>query len=342
MPSKYDNALKTRAAALILADHTPQDIANSLGVPLRTVRYWRINVDRYGTVNPPAPASGRPRTLTRHHEEVGANTISTSVTLLTCLQALLEYLYASPDVYYDEMLWFLYDEFGIITSERAVRRIFKRRRWSRKQLKRVARQRSQALRQDWIYQIRNYTQRQFVFVDESAANERSMDRKYGWAPVGRPAIGIQDLKRHMRWSVLPAYTVDGYLPGYLLHQGSVVRDMFISWLRDHVLPYMRRFEEGKDVPRSILVMDNAKIHHGEEVERLCALAGVKLLYLPPYSPDLNPIEASFHDIKQRLRSRRHELSLFSSFEAFLRHTVDSLVGDGSRARGHFSKAGIKR
>ena len=83
-----------------------------------------------------------------------------------------------------------------------------------------------------------------------------MDRKYDWSPVNTPAVGIQALKREKRWSLLPAYTIDGYLPGYLIHQGSVMKEMFIDWLQEEVLNYCTAYPG----PWSILVMDNASIH----------------------------------------------------------------------------------
>lgn len=54
-------------------------------------------------------------------------------------------------------------------------------------------------------------------------------------------------------------------------------------------------------PRSVLVMDNAAIHHGENIKRLCQESRVLLVYLPAYSPDLNPIEKAFATMKKKLQ-----------------------------------------
>ena len=54
----------------------------------------------------------------------------------------------------------------------------------------------------------------------------------------------------------------------------------------------------------MLVMDNARVHHGGRVAQLCAAAEVLLLYLPPYSPDLNPIEKVFSVLKSQLKRNR--------------------------------------
>lgn len=60
-----------------------------------------------------------------------------------------------------------------------------------------------------------------IFVDESSANEQKLDRRYGWAPRGIPAIDTQVLHRSNRWCILPAYTTHGYLENTLIKQGSL-------------------------------------------------------------------------------------------------------------------------
>jgi transposase len=64
------------------------------------------------------------------------------------------------------------------------------------------------------------------------------------------------------------------------------------------LPRMNRYPDSN----SVLVCDNATYHRGERVPQLCQAAGVQLLYLPPYCPELNPIELCFAAIKQKIRS----------------------------------------
>lgn len=163
------------------------------------------------------------------------------------------------------MRWFLFDEFEIVTTERSLRQIFRRRRWSRKAIQWRAKQQSLTLRLDWMVRIKDYQKEQFVFLDESACNARTMDRKVGWSEVGVPCKGVQPLKREKRYSLLPAYTVDGYLPGYLIHQGSVTKDMFIKWLKDDVLPLCQPYP----LPRSVLCMDNASIHRSRVRSSCC-------------------------------------------------------------------------
>jgi transposase len=70
-------------------------------------------------------------------------------------------------------------------------------------------------------------------------------------------------------------------------------ERFVTWLRIKLLPKLRRGD--------VLVLDNAKAHHDPRVVRLCSARGVRVIYLPPYSPDFNPIEPGWALQKQHLR-----------------------------------------
>lgn len=89
-------------------------------------------------------------------------------------------------------------------------------------------------------------------------------------------------------------------------------------------------------------MDNASFHHNDELEPMCAEAGVELLYLPPYSPDFNPIEEYFAELKNFIKKPGPELSeLFKKdFQAFLQACVDAVGKRKASAKGHFRHAGL--
>ena len=163
------------------------------------------------------------------------------------------------------------------------------------------------------------------------------DRKYGWAPMGMPCVIKQELKRSKRWSILPAYTVDGYI-AYEVHQGSITADIFNDFVQHKVLPLCN-----SSGPRSVLVMDNARIHWSAELEAMCSEAGVLLARLPPYSPDFNPIETSFSILKQWMR-RNYRLAISYTEETggFRRFLLDAVefAGDTGKPGNLFKQAGI--
>jgi hypothetical protein len=99
---------------------------------------------------------------------------------------------------------------------------------------------------------------QLVFIDESAANERSAHRKFGWAPTGATPVVYTSHNRSKRWSILPAYTADGFMVWDIVH-GSYNKELFLDFIRDRVLPLCNPYPG----PKSILIMDNAPIHRSD-------------------------------------------------------------------------------
>jgi transposase len=83
-------------------------------------------------------------------------------------------------------------------------------------------------------------------------------------------------------------------------------------------------------------MDNASFHHTERIEQMCANAEVKLVYLPPYSPNLNPIEEFFAELKASIKQKwkAYEDSPEQGFNAFLEWYVDVVGERGSSAKGY--------
>ena len=121
----------------------------------------------------------------------------------------------------------------------------------------------------WEVKLCRWTAPQLIFLNETASHERTGDRKYGWSRLGDEA-GVNTLfKRLKRWSV--SYTVDGCIAWKTYH-GS------INKVRNEVLPQCTpAVPEG---PRSVIILDNAKIHHSVELITMFEQAGVALAYLP--------------------------------------------------------------
>ena len=92
-------------------------------------------------------------------------------------------------------------------------------------------------------------------------------------------------------------------------------------------------------PMSVLVMDNARIHHGDEILELADRYGVRIEYLPPYSPDLNPIEEAFSQIKSFIRRNNDVFLSAQAHEIMYDLYIAMDVVSPADAMGYFIQAG---
>jgi len=118
-----------------------------------------------------------------------------------------------------------------------------------------AAQQNPVLRQLWMDKMAQWTAEQLIFIDESAANEHTADRKYGWVPVGVTPREARPFGRSERWSLCPAYTIDGFITWEIVH-GSFSAELFEDFIKNKVLPLCNPYP----LPRSVIIMDNAPIH----------------------------------------------------------------------------------
>ena len=121
-----------------------------------------------------------------------------------------------------------------------------------------AAQQNPELRREWMSKLSGWNVEQLIFLDESAANERTADRKYGWAPVGDTPHEARPFGRSERWSLCPAYTIDGFITWEIVH-GSFTAELFEDFIENKVLPLCNPYL----LPRSVIVMDNAPIYRPE-------------------------------------------------------------------------------
>lgn len=135
---------------------------------------------------------------------------------------------------------------------------------------------------------------QLVFLDESGATTE-MTRRYGRAPSGER---IREGAPAGHWSTLTligAMTTEGMLASMTV-ESPTDGDVFLAYLEQVLCPQLRSGQ--------VVVMDNLAAHKVRGVRERIEAAGGQLLYLPPYSPDFNPIEQAWSKIKQSLRSAK--------------------------------------
>jgi len=134
--------------------------------------------------------------------------------------------------------------------------------------------------------------RRLVFVDEMGTNI-SLSRLYGWAKKGERAYCSVPRNRGKNTTLLSSMSMEGMGPS-LAVEGATNREIFETYVGRVLAPTMLRRGQLVD-------MDNLTAHKGERVRELIEQQGCQLLYLPPYSPDFNPIEEAFSKIKHLIR-----------------------------------------
>jgi transposase len=149
-----------------------------------------------------------------------------------------------------------------------------------------------AKRKAFLKTIRSVQRRRLVFLDESGMN-CAMTRSHAWVKRGTEF----EERVPMNWgrkslTLIGAIRLAGWVVLSTMF-ATANAERFVHWLNKKLLPKLR--------PGDVLVMDNAKAHHDIRVQLLCDAAGVRLVYLPPYSPDLNPIEPGWALQKQHVR-----------------------------------------
>jgi transposase len=148
-----------------------------------------------------------------------------------------------------------------------------------------------------------------IFVDESGLN-LALTRLYARAPHGVRAIGAVPQNYGQPLTVLAALSCSG-IQAALVMPGATDRELFLSFVEQVLAPQLK--------PGVVVVMDNLAAHKGASVAQAILKTGARLCYLPPYSPDYNPIEQAWSKVKTWLRGvgARTRRKLYRSLPAAL-------------------------
>jgi len=147
-------------------------------------------------------------------------------------------------------------------------------------------------RAHWHEQLAGELPGRLVFVDESGANTQ-MTRFRGRAPVGQRLVAHLPLGHYQTTTLVSAIRLTGPSAPWLF-EGAMDGEMFLAWVRQGLVPVLQAGD--------VVIMDNLATHKVAGVRLAIEAAGARLLYLPPYSPDFNPIENQWSKVKQILRS----------------------------------------
>jgi transposase len=172
----------------------------------------------------------------------------------------------------------------------------------------IASERDEGLRALWRWLVSHFDVRRLVFVDESGMHT-SMDRLRSRAPKGLRAYGKVPRNRGKNTTLIASMSVHGMGEAMCI-QGATDAEAFEVYVEHFVAPSL---SEGQ-----VVVLDKLGAHRPTRIRELIEARGAELVFLPSYSPDLNPIEEAFSKIKNILRklaARTHEALLEAMEEA---------------------------
>jgi len=180
-------------------------------------------------------------------------------------------------------------------------------------------------RREWVRRRQSWQARNLVFIDETGA-ATNMTRRYGRARRGERCLAAAP---HGHWHsncFLAALRCDG-VSAPLLLDGPVNGEAFRAYAREQLAPALS--------PGDIVIADNLSSHKVAGVREAIEAAGAAFIFLPPYSPDLNPIEMLFSKLKAHLRHAAQR-----TFEGLLKALKDALNAvSPQECENYFTAAG---
>ena len=146
-------------------------------------------------------------------------------------------------------------------------------------------------------------------------NKQSVLR--GWSLVGKPSYGEVIAYQTQRKSIVAGYNyLEKKVIAPLEYTGYTDTQIFNQWFEEHLCPSL--------TPKTTVVMDNASFHKSPKLAKIAEKFDIQILYLPAYSPDLNPIEKVWANFKRILRKVNNS---FDNLSDAITHVFNTILSD---------------
>ena len=281
MPKAYSEDLRWRAVWLhLVRGLSYTDVAQTLFMCEKSVQRYLALFHATESVDPQVQKRGPDKCLTEFE-------------LFTILQSLI----IKPTSFLCEIQHQLLCSTGKWVHASTICRTIKEQGLTHKRVQTIALQQSEARRIQYMTEISLFHPDMLIWIDETGSDRRNAIRKYGYSLRGMPAQVFQLRVGGKRISAIPILTTHGIEDVYTSTEtinGERFEDFLCQCLLPIIMPY-----DGVN-PRSVVVMDNASIHHLACVQDIITGVGARLVFLPPYSPDLMPLEEVFAEVKALL------------------------------------------
>ena len=299
------NAYRIQTKALhgmVDLGRTPREESEQGGVRIRTLQRWFKHWREFGETPEETKRWQLQRGLYRKKR----------ITRMRPrrVQMLKSIVDAQPELYLDEMQEKLFTRYGELYALSTLSRTLRcTLRYSLRVIQEKAAQRDAEERAAFQLMARDLVPNadMWIYIDETHKGRNEARRRKAWAPRGRN----NDISVHFcpdgarRYTMLAAADIDGFVLGACdvverehgdadtnEFRGTVDTERFLMWVRESLVPLLGRVSALE--PRSVVLADNAPTHIDPRFEEMVRGAGALLLFLPPYSPDYNPIELAFH------------------------------------------------
>lgn len=270
----FSDDLRLRIHEARQAGDSTAEVAERFGVSAAFVRRLEQRFRQTGSLAPLPGGHGPVRQLAAHEDALR--------------QAVRDYPDATPAEHRDRL--------GLPASRVTIWRALRRLRLTRKKKSTHAAEQDRpdvaAARRQWPEKLAGVDPEDLVFLDETGANT-AMQRTHGYAPKGQRVVASVPFKGWEAVTFVGALTVGGLVAPWAL-EGALNGEWFLAYVEQVLVPALR--------PGMVVIMDNLPCHKVQGVQEAIEAAGCRLEYLPPYSPDLNPIENAFAKLKRALRN----------------------------------------
>ncbi len=185
-------------------------------------------------------------------------------------------------------------------------------------------------RKQFRQEVKTIDPQDLVFLDETGVDTR-MVRRAARSHPGERAYGSAPLGSYKRLTLVGGLALEGLLAP-MSSPDAMDTPLFLGYVEQVLIPELVTTKPG-----AVVVLDNLKPHLAAEVREHLEAPGLRLLYLPPYSPDFTPIEQAWSKLKTRLR--KAAARTIEALEAALSELIDSITADD--AHGYFAHCGYE-
>ena len=167
----------------------------------------------------------------------------------------------------------------------------------------------QEKRDRYLECIKDINKEELVYIDESGI-EMTTVKDRGWGKKSEALAGKKSGKYYARTNIIAGYVNRNSIAPFVFN-GSCNTELFNSWVEQFLIKELK--------PGQVVIMDNASFHKSSKTKELIESVGCRIIFLPPYSPDLNPIEKFWANMKRWIKENISQfLILFEAISTFFK------------------------